>query len=147
MVPNAERWGKTSAESDARITPLGGFLRKYKLDELPQFMNVLRGDMSVVGPRPEFPEYTALYTPAERSILNVRPGITDLASIEFRNLDRVLEESRDPEGYYVAQVLPEKNRLRLEYVRSQSVLGDLKIILKTLVNLFSDRLDKQSKWS
>ncbi len=133
MVPEAERLGGTStAETDPRITRVGRFLRKHKLDELPQLLNVLKGEMSIVGPRPEVEEYTRLYSPEEMQILSVFPGITDLASIRFRDLNALLAQSDDPDYYYANRIRPVKNQLRLEYVRRQSLWLDLKIILWTL---------------
>lgn len=133
MVCNAEKiGGHSTAENDNRITPLGALLRKYKFDELPQVFNVIKGEMSLVGPRPEVKAYTDLYTAEEREILSVRPGITDLASIRFRNLDGILALSEDPDEYYRTIIKPEKNSLRLTYVRNRSFLLDLKILFKTI---------------
>lgn len=131
MVVNAEhKGGGTTALGDPRIFPFGRFLRRYKLDELPQFLNVLRGEMSMVGPRPELPIYTDRYTAKERMILTVRPGITDLSSIHFSSLDEIVG-AEDADHVFEEQVLPEKNRLRLEYVEKQSLAGDLKILFMT----------------
>lgn len=132
MVVDAERrGGGSTARNDPRITRAGGFLRRYKLDELPQVLNVLAGHMSVVGPRPELPRYTALYRGDERLILTVRPGITDLASMRFVNLGEVLGHE-DADRVYEETVFAEKNRLRVRYVRERSFLLDLKIVLGTL---------------
>jgi lipopolysaccharide/colanic/teichoic acid biosynthesis glycosyltransferase len=123
--------------SDYRITKSGVFLRKYKIDEFAQFINVLKGDMSVVGPRPEIPQYVALYPSAIREIVSsVRPGITDRASIEFRNESEILGESSNPEEVYVEQVLPIKISYYVDYVEKNSFFGDLKIILSTLKVIF-----------
>jgi lipopolysaccharide/colanic/teichoic acid biosynthesis glycosyltransferase len=139
MVVDAERrGGGSTAHNDPRITRVGRVLRRYKLDELPQVLNVLRGDMSVVGPRPELPEYTGRYSDEERAILSVRPGITDHASVRFVNLGEQLG-SEDADRVYEERVLAEKNRLRLEYVRRQSFLGDLRIVLRTLGSVVSGR--------
>lgn len=133
MVANAEQVGGTStAETDPRITRIGRWLRKYKIDELPQILNVLKGEMSLVGPRPEVEEYTHLYTPEEMGILNVLPGITDLSSIRFRDLNEILARAGDPDRYFAENVLPIKNQLRLEYVRNRSLWVDFKIIFHTL---------------
>lgn len=133
MISNAEQVGGTStAETDPRITRVGNFLRRTKLDELPQLMNVLRGEMSLVGPRPEVEEYTRLYSNEERAILSVRPGITDLSSIQFRRLNATLARVDDPDRYFAEKILPHKNRLRMEYVRRRSFLLDLKILFQTL---------------
>jgi lipopolysaccharide/colanic/teichoic acid biosynthesis glycosyltransferase len=123
--------------ADPRITRAGALLRRYKLDELPQFVNVLRGDMSVVGPRPEVPRYVDLYPPAARdAILCVRPGITDLASIAYRSESELLQGAQDPEAFYVSQVLPAKLEYGQRYVREQSLWLDLVIVWKTLAAMW-----------
>ncbi|OIQ66868.1 undecaprenyl phosphate N,N'-diacetylbacillosamine 1-phosphate transferase [mine drainage metagenome] len=109
-------------------------MRKYKLDELPQFLNVLKGDMSFVGPRPEVPEYTALYTAEEKLILTVRPGITDFSSLKFIDLDSLLGQT-DPDKVYREQIMPQKNALRMRYVNECSMSTDLWIIGMTLLRL------------
>ncbi len=121
---------------DPRITRIGHFLRRTKLDELPQLLNVLRGEMSIVGPRPEVPKYVALYTPEQRVVLQVRPGLSSLASMEYINENEVLGRSNDPEGTYVHEVMPAKLHLDLKYVREQSLALDLRIIFGTLTKLF-----------
>lgn len=132
MTINAERTGgTTTGKDDLRITAAGRVLRKYKLDELPQLINILRGEMSLVGPRPEVAEYTDHYTDEEQLILTVRPGITDLSSLEFHDLQEVVGD-RDPDKVFRDHVLPRKNALRLKYVREQSLLEDLRILLCTL---------------
>lgn len=132
MVRGADRIGGTSTgKGDPRVTRVGAVLRKYKLDELPQLINVLRGEMSLVGPRPEVAEYADLYSGEELVILSVRPGITDYSSIRFRNLANVIG-SEEPDRVFAEQVLPEKNRLRVQYVKNQSFLEDLKIIARTI---------------
>ena len=119
--------------NDSRITRAGAFLRRTKVDELPQLLNVLRGDMSIVGPRPEVPRYVALYPPAVRNIvLSVRPGITDLASLAFRDESTLLGQSADPEATYVEQIMPIKLRYCTDYVQNQSLWLDLKIIVRTV---------------
>lgn len=119
---------------DNRITPLGAVLRKWKLDELPQLIDVLKGDMSIVGPRPEVPNYVALWDPAAREeILRFRPGISDPAAIAFRNEQEELAAVDDPEAHYVEVILPAKVSMYLDYVRNQSFFGDLKLILGTFV--------------
>lgn len=131
MVVDAERCGgTTTGKHDPRITNAGRVLRKYKLDELPQLLNVLLGDMSLVGPRPEVAEYTDQYNDEERLILTVRPGITDLSSVEFHDLQAVVGED-DPDESFRKHVLPRKNALRLKYVRQQSFLGDMRILVHT----------------
>lgn len=137
MVPNADRiGGPSTAGDDPRLTRIGRILRKYKLDELPQLINVLKGEMSLVGPRPEVLDYVRMYTPSERAILTVRPGITDWASIRYRNEGEILRGSPDPELTYMEKIRPGKIQLQLEYVRSHSFLGDLRILLATAKALF-----------
>jgi len=133
MVEDAEKLGGASTpEDDPRVTRMGRFLRKYKLDELPQILNVISGEMSLVGPRPQVPWAVKLYTQEERTILNVRPGITDYASVRFRDEGEILRGSANPDKEYFEKIHPEKMRLSLEYVRNQSVWLDCKILLKTL---------------
>lgn len=116
---------------DARITRSGYFIRKYKLDELPQLINVFLGDMSLVGPRPEVRRYVDLYTEEQRRVLNVRPGITDPASIKYRNENELLEGAEDPERYYIEVIMPDKLRLNIAYAANQSLLDDLRLICET----------------
>lgn len=134
MQPDAETYGTTTAKDDPRITTIGRILRKVKLDELPQLFNILKGDMSFVGPRPEVEEHTNEYTDEEKLILTVRPGITDYSSIHFISLDEVLG-SRNPHQVYLSGVRAEKNKLRLRYVRERSFITDLKIIALTFIAL------------
>jgi lipopolysaccharide/colanic/teichoic acid biosynthesis glycosyltransferase len=131
MTDGAERFGTTTALGDARVTPVGRVLRRYKLDELPQLLNVLDGSMSIVGPRPEVEEHTIEYTNEEQAILSVVPGITDYASIELVALDEVLG-SENPHHVYLTRVRAQKNALRLRYVRERSFGVDLRIIARTL---------------
>jgi lipopolysaccharide/colanic/teichoic acid biosynthesis glycosyltransferase len=134
MVPNAEAIGGAStADEDPRITRVGKALRRYKLDELPQFINVLTGDMSVVGPRPEVKYYTNMYTEMEKAILTVRPGITDWASIWNSDEGAVLAGAADPEKAYQELIRPTKIRLQLKYVRERSFFTDLNIIFLTVL--------------
>ncbi|OLE86977.1 MAG: hypothetical protein AUG07_01795 [Acidobacteria bacterium 13_1_20CM_2_60_10] len=133
MVEDAEALGSASTpEDDQRITRAGRFLRKLKLDELPQLLNVLRGEMSLVGPRPQVPWAVEQYTPEERTILKVRPGITDPASVRFRNESEILRGSADPDKDYFEKIHPEKMRLSIEYVQKQSFLLDCKILVQTM---------------
>jgi lipopolysaccharide/colanic/teichoic acid biosynthesis glycosyltransferase len=134
MVLGAEKIGKQiSISSDSRITSSGSFLRKYKLDELPQLIDVLVGDMSLVGPRPEVSKYIDCYSDDEKQdVLSVKPGITDNASIEFRDENELLASSIDPESAYINEVLPEKIALYRIYVRERSFFGDVAIIFKTI---------------
>jgi lipopolysaccharide/colanic/teichoic acid biosynthesis glycosyltransferase len=134
MVPNAEQVGeKITIGEDPRITRVGKFLRKYKLDELPQLFNVLRGDMSLVGPRPEVPEYIEHYHGSDKDeVLSLRPGITDMASIEFRNENLLLVTADDPVREYIDNILPRKIELYKKYVQERSLWLDIMIIMKTL---------------
>lgn len=122
---------KITTGNDSRITPVGRFLRKSKIDELPQLINVLVGDMSFVGPRPEVADYVNLYTPYQRQVLLVRPGITGLASIRFRNENDLLTASDDPNRTYIEQIMPRKIDLDLEYIPHASVFYDIKLIFQT----------------
>ena len=141
MRMDAEAKGlQITVGEDPRITYSGRFLRKYKIDELPQLIDVLFGSMSLVGPRPEVPKYVAQYPPNIKSIaLSVRPGITDRASIEFKDENEILGASAQPEKDYVEKVLPIKLRYHLEYASNASFLGDLKLIFLTLKEIFISR--------
>jgi lipopolysaccharide/colanic/teichoic acid biosynthesis glycosyltransferase len=134
MVLNAEKLGGPStADDDPRITKMGTFIRKFKLDELPQLLNVLKGEMSIVGPRPEVQLYVDMFTEEEKAILSVRPGITDWASIWNPDEGAILAGSPDPEKTYMEKIRPDKIRLQLKYVRERSFWNDLKIIAQTIV--------------
>jgi lipopolysaccharide/colanic/teichoic acid biosynthesis glycosyltransferase len=136
MHQGADRAGLLlTVGSDSRITRLGRWLRATKLDELPQLLNVVRGEMSFVGPRPEVPRYVEHYTAAQRRVLELTPGITDLASITYRHEAELLAEVDDPEDVYVHHILPDKIRLNLEYSERATVLSDLRLILQTLTLL------------
>lgn len=139
MHSDAQMFGpQLTVGDDTRITRAGILIRKYKIDEFPQFINVLLGHMSLVGPRPEVPRYVALYPPAMRDVvLSVRPGITDLASIAYRDESNFLAQSADPERTYVEQVLPAKLALCERYVRERSFFGDLAIIGRSMRVSFS----------
>jgi lipopolysaccharide/colanic/teichoic acid biosynthesis glycosyltransferase len=133
MVLNAEKiGGPSTSDDDPRITRVGRFLRKYKLDELPQLINVLKGEMSIVGPRPEVQQYVDMYTEEERVILSVRPGITDWASVWNSEEGAILAGSPDPEKTYLEKIRPEKIRLQLEYVRKRSFWIDIGIVFQTV---------------
>ena len=137
MRVGADRAGLlTLGDRDPRVTRSGFWLRKTKLDELPQLFNVLVGDMSLVGPRPEVPKYVALYTPEQREVLSVRPGITDTASLEMRNEAELMAQQADPEVYYVNVQIPLKIKLAKEYIAQQSLLSDLKLIVRTIGVMF-----------
>ena len=116
---------------DPRITRSGYFIRKYKLDEFPQLINVFKGDMSLVGPRPEVRKYVDMYTEEQMHVLDVRPGITDLASIRYRNENELLERVNDPDKYYVEVIMPDKLRINLEYVARHSFTFDIRLIFQT----------------
>lgn len=125
----------TVGEHDNRITRTGAFIRRYKLDELPQLWNVLTGDMSLVGPRPEVEKYTSLYTPEQRRVLDVRPGITDWASIEYVDENRILGEASDPDKAYVEQIMPAKIALNMRYINHRTVSEYFRIIFATFVGI------------
>lgn len=132
MVTGADKKGLlTVGNRDPRVTSIGYYLRRYKLDELPQLINVFKGDMSIVGPRPEVPKYVRLYSASQREVLSVKPGITDLASIKFRNENEILSAQEDSESYYIEHVMPEKLNYNMEYIQHQNFLYDLKVILMT----------------
>lgn len=136
MYKGAERQGQlTVSGRDPRITKSGAFLRKYKIDELPQLLNVLVGDMSLVGPRPEVARYVKLYTPKQCRVLSVRPGITDHASLAFINENDLLAKAADPERLYIEEILPKKLDLQLRYVANRSFGGDLKIMWNTVARI------------
>ena len=126
----------TVGERDPRITRSGYFIRRYKIDELPQLINVFLGDMAIVGPRPEVRKYVDLYSEEQRKVFQVRPGITDLASIKYRNENELLSQVDDPDTYYIDVIMPDKLTINLEYIRHQSFMGDIKIIFNTLFKIF-----------
>lgn len=134
MVADADKMGPAiTVGRDSRITRVGAFLRKTKLDELAQLLNVLPGQMSFVGPRPEVEEYVKRYTPYQRQVLLVRPGITDYASIAYRNESDLLARSADPRRMYIEQIMPAKIELNMRYLREISPVTDVKLIGRTLV--------------
>jgi lipopolysaccharide/colanic/teichoic acid biosynthesis glycosyltransferase len=136
MRINAEESGQITVGNDERVTGIGHALRRFKADELPQLINVLRGEMSLVGPRPEVPRYVACYPADVRNVvLSVLPGLTDWASIEFRNESGILSDAQDPERFYVEEILPAKLDYCVRYVRQRSFLMDLRIIVLTLFSL------------
>lgn len=132
MRVGSDKYSQITVGKDDRITKIGSFLRKYKLDEIPQLINVLIGDMSLVGPRPEVPKYVALYTDEQKEILKVRAGITDYASIEFSNENDLLALEEDPEKAYIEKVMPKKIELNKKYLSEISILTDIRIILLTI---------------
>jgi lipopolysaccharide/colanic/teichoic acid biosynthesis glycosyltransferase len=139
MVQDSSRDKSITVGDDPRITRVGWFLRKSKIDELPQLINVLRGEMTFVGPRPEVPQYVKLFRQDYEEILEVRPGITDLASIKYRDEAAILGRSQNPEQEYVSHILPEKIELAKEYIKHSSLLFDLRLIVRTLLSCFSFR--------
>lgn len=133
MVVNADQQGlKITVDGDKRITGVGEFLRKSKLDELPQLFNVLFGQMSLVGPRPEVKEYVDLYTEQQKKVLSVRPGITDYASVCFRNENEILAQAEDPQKEYIEHIMPLKLRYNQKYIEEMGVFTDLKLIFLTV---------------
>lgn len=128
---------------DDRITRIGGLLRRTRLDELPQLLNILRGEMSVVGPRPEVPRYVAMYDELQRAVLEARPGLTDPASLAFRGEAEMLGASDDPEKTYVEELMPQKLALNLEYLRDRHVGSDLLLILETVLTLAGDEVKRE----
>lgn len=143
MVQNAEQLGSTSTRAnDMRITRCGKYIRKFKLDELSQLINVLKGDMSIVGPRPEVQKFVDMYTEEEMEILKLRPGITDWSSIKFHNEPEIIEESgiKDADEAYAKLIRPEKLKLQLKYVRERNMWVDIKIIISTILTIISTRL-------
>ena len=132
MRPHSEKAGQlTVGSTDSRITGAGYYLRKFKVDELPQLWNVVLGDMSVVGPRPEVPRYVAMYTEEQKQVLRIRPGITDYASLRYFDESELLAKSENAEDTYIREVMPTKLALNLEYVRSHTFWGDVSIIVQT----------------
>ncbi len=136
MKTNSESKGQiTVGKKDNRVTKFGYFLRRTKLDELPQLVNILKGDMSVVGPRPEVEKYVKLYSDEQRKVLTVRPGLTDLASLEYIKENEILGRSNNPEEDYINEIMPAKLALNLEYIEKQSLMFDLKLIFKTIFKI------------
>jgi len=122
---------------DSRITAIGFYLRKYKLDELPQLFNVFMGNMSFVGPRPEVPEYVALYDAEQKEVLKVKPGMTDYASIAYSKENELLDKAQNPEELYIKQIMPDKLKLNLRYIQDMSLETDIKLIFKTMKKIFT----------
>ena len=122
----------TVGGKDSRVTKAGYFIRKYKLDELPQLFNVLKGDMSFVGPRPEVRKYVDMYSEEQKRVLSVRPGITDIASMKDRNENDILAKAENPEQYYIDVIMPDKLALNLEYIDTRNFFRDIKLIFRTI---------------
>ena len=137
MRKNADKNSRiTVGNRDPRITKSGRWIRKFKIDEFPQLINVIKGEMSVVGPRPEVKEYVDLYTDEQRKVLSVTPGLTDYASIEYINENELLAASDDPQKTYIEEVMPAKLELNMQYIKDQSFVTDLKVIFKTIGKIF-----------
>lgn len=137
MVPDAEKTGQiTVGGRDPRVTGVGYFLRKYKLDELPQLFNIFLGEMSVVGPRPEVKKYVDMYTEEQRKVLQVKPGLTDYASIKYSNENEILGRSENPEKTYVEEIMPNKLELNLKYIEEVGLATDVKLIFQTIRKVF-----------
>ena len=138
MHLNADKKGLlTVGGRDPRVTSIGYYLRKFKLDELPQLINVFKGDMSFVGPRPEVRQFVNLYSEIQKKVLNVKPGITDLASIEFRNENEILSKEEDPNQYYIDYIMPKKLEINLKYINQRNLLKDFVVIIKTIKVIFN----------
>lgn len=137
MKTDADKNGELlTVGNDSRIIGCGHFLRKYKLDELPQLLNIIKGDMSIVGPRPEVRKYVNLYDDRQRQVLSVRPGLTDYASIQYIAESELLANSPNPEKTYIEEIMPAKLELNLKYIEHQSLREDIKLIFKTLLSIF-----------
>jgi lipopolysaccharide/colanic/teichoic acid biosynthesis glycosyltransferase len=146
MVVDASKTGLgITVAGDTRVTAFGGFLRRHKLDELPQLWNVVRGNMSLVGPRPELPVYVAEYTQEQRMVLSARPGVTDPGSLVYRHEEEILADRDDPEQFYRTQILPDKLSRNIVYLQGITLRGDLRIILNTVSSsfLFSHKSQKR----
>ncbi|MHB1108474.1 MAG: sugar transferase [Lutibacter sp.] len=136
MHVNADKLGLLSVgDRDPRITQIGYYLRKFKLDELPQLTNVLIGDMSFVGPRPEVRKYVNFYNQEQMQVFKARPGITDLASIEFRNESELLSNQEDPDSYYINVIMPKKLQINLDYLKERTFIKDVAVIVKTFFSI------------
>lgn len=139
MAANAEKiGGQITVGQDSRITRIGHSLRKFNLDELPQLINVFKGEVSLVGPRPELPKYVELYSEEQKRVLSVKPGMTDYASIKFNKENEILAKSFHPEDDYVKKIMPQKIILNLKYINDRSILLDFKLILRTLNEILGE---------
>lgn len=138
MRVNADKMGQiTVGKKDPRVTTIGHWLRTLKFDEFPQLINILKGEMSVVGPRPEVPEYVNMYTEEQRNVLSVKPGLTDYASILYANESEILGNAKDPQKTYIEEVMPHKLKLNQQYIQEQGFLTDVKIIFLTIKKIWS----------
>ncbi len=136
MRPDSDKSGQLTIGNDSRVTGVGKFIRKYKLDEIPQLLNIIKGDMSVVGPRPEVPHYVNMYSSEQRKVLDVLPGLTDYASLEYLDEQKILGKATDPEATYINEVMPSKLELNLKYIRERGLWVDMKLIFKTIGKIF-----------
>lgn len=136
MRPMSDLKSKITIGEDPRITKVGKFIRKYKIDEFPQLINIIKGDMSVVGPRPEVKEYVDLYTDEQLKVLKIRPGLTDFSSVEYFNEQELLGNAVDPQQLYISEIMPKKLQLNLKYMKSLSFRTDMSIIFKTVLKIF-----------
>ena len=138
MQPGSDNLGQlTIGSKDSRVTSIGYFLRKYKIDEFPQLINIIAGHMSVVGPRPEVPKYVKMYNQEQLNVLKVRPGLTDYASLVYFKENELLGKAQDPEKVYIKEIMPQKLALNNKYIKEKGMLTDLNIILKTLLRIFN----------
>jgi lipopolysaccharide/colanic/teichoic acid biosynthesis glycosyltransferase len=136
MRSGADKSGQLTIGNDNRVTSVGRFIRKTKLDEFPQLLNILAGHMSIVGPRPEVPKYVALYSTEQKKVLSVRPGLTDYASLEYFDEQKILGQAADPEKAYLDEVMPKKLILNLKYIAERTFWLDLKLIFRTIGRIF-----------
>ena len=138
MQPGSDNLGQlTIGSKDSRVTSIGYYLRKYKIDEFPQLINIIVGHMSVVGPRPEVPKYVKMYNQEQLNVLKVRPGLTDYASLVYFKENELLGKAQDPENVYIKEIMPQKLALNNKYIKEKGMLTDLNIILKTLLRIFN----------
>ena len=135
MVVDSDKHGLLTVGNDSRITKVGYYIRKYKLDEFAQLLNVIKGDMSLVGPRPEVRKYVDLYTDKQLQVLDVKPGITDIASLEYFEENELLGKSNEPEKIYIEEIMPHKLSLNLHYINNHNLMIDIKLILKTIIRV------------
>lgn len=136
MRPNADRAGQLTVGDDNRVTKVGRFIRKYKLDELPQLFNIVKGEMSVVGPRPEVPKYVDMYSEEQKKVLLALPGLTDFASIEYLDEQKILGAADNPQKIYIEEVMPAKLELNLKYIKERNFWLDIGLIFKTIFSIF-----------
>lgn len=139
MRTGADKSGQLTIGNDSRVTTVGRFIRKFKIDEFPQLINILKGEMSVVGPRPEVPKYVAMYSAEQKKVLSVLPGLTDYASLEYLDEQKVLGASSDPEKTYVEEVMPKKLGLNLKYILERRFSLDIMLIFKTIYGVFRSK--------